>query len=155
MTLLPPIRPYKRGPSTTQRGTARGTCANYLFWREPHCDVQLLDLIDRGFDGSDITVDAMGTQISLRLSIPGKGGVTNALAAIAAAMALDIDVSVIAQGIEALSPVEGRGNTLHLDRGIRLIDDSYNASPSSVMAALDSLKHARPPRTAILPTCWS
>ena len=57
---------------------------------------------------------------------------------------------MIVQGIEGLSPVEGRGNTLHLDRGIRLIDDSYNASPSSVMAALDSLKHARPPRTAVL-----
>ena len=88
--------------------------------------------------------------MSLRLSIPGKGGVTNALAAIAAAIALDIDVSLIKQGIETLSPVEGRGNTLHLDKGIRLIDDSYNASPSSVMAALDSLKHARPPRTAVL-----
>jgi UDP-N-acetylmuramoyl-tripeptide--D-alanyl-D-alanine ligase len=113
-------------------------------------DIQVLDLIDRGFDGSDITVDAMGTHISLRLSIPGKGGVINALAAIAAAMALDIDMSVIVQGIEALSPVKGRGNTLHLDRGIRLIDDSYNASPSSVMAALDSLEHARPPRTAVL-----
>ena len=120
------------------------------FGESSTADIQLLDLTDRGFDGSDITVDAMGTQISLRLSIPGKGGVTNALASIAAAMALDIDVSVIVQGIEALSPVEGRGNTLYLDRGIRLIDDSYNASPSSVMAALDSLKHARPPRTAVL-----
>jgi UDP-N-acetylmuramoyl-tripeptide--D-alanyl-D-alanine ligase len=113
-------------------------------------NVQLVDAVDRGFDGSDITVDAMGTRMLVRLSIPGKGGVTNALAAIAAAIALDIDVSLIAQGIEALSPVEGRGNTLHLDKGIRLIDDSYNASPSSVMAALDSLKHARPPRTAVL-----
>ena len=113
-------------------------------------NVQLVDVVDRGFDGSDITVDAMGTRMLVRLSIPGKGGVTNALAAIAAAIALDIDVSLIAQGIEALSPVEGRGNTLHLHKGIRLIDDSYNASPSSVMAALDSLKHARPPRTAVL-----
>ena len=120
------------------------------FGENPAADVQLVDVIDRGFDGSDITVDAMGTRMSLRLSIPGKGGVTNALATIAAAMALDIDVSLIAQGIEALSPIEGRGNTLLLDKGIRLIDDSYNASPSSVMAALDSLEHARPPRTAVL-----
>jgi UDP-N-acetylmuramoyl-tripeptide--D-alanyl-D-alanine ligase len=120
------------------------------FGESSAADVRLVDVIDRGFDGSDITVDTMGTRMSLRLSIPGKGGVTNALAAIAAAMALDIDVSLVAQGIEALSPVEGRGNTLHLDKGIRLIDDSYNASPSSVMAALDSLKHARPPRTAVL-----
>ena len=72
-------------------------------------DVQLTDLIDRGFDGSDITVDAAGTEISLRLSIPGKGGVTNALAAIAAAIALDIDVSVIAQGIEAYHPLRAGG----------------------------------------------
>ena len=120
------------------------------FGESSTADIRLVDLLDRGFDGSDITVDAMGTQISLRLSIPGKGGVTNAMAAIAATMALDIDVSLIAQGIEALSPVEGRGNTLHLNKGIRLINDTYNASPSSVMAALDSLKHARPPRTAVL-----
>ena len=118
-------------------------------------DIQLLDLVDRGFDGSDITVDAMGTQMSLRLSIPGKGGVTNALAAIAAAMALDIDVSLIAQGIEPYRPLRGGGTRFTSTRGIRLIDDSYNASPSSVMAALDSLKHARPPRTAVWPTCWS
>ena len=120
------------------------------FGESSTADVQLVNLINRGFDGSDITVDAMGTRMSLRLSIPGKGGVTNALAAIAGAIALDIDAPVITQGIEAVSPVEGRGNTLHLDKGIRLIDDSYNASPSSVMAALDTLKHARPPRTAVL-----
>ena len=113
-------------------------------------DVRLLGVIDRGFCGSDITVDAMGNRLSLRLSIPGKAGITNALAAIAAAMALDIDMSLITQGIEALSPIEGRGNLLHLKKGVRLIDDSYNASPSSVMAALDTLKHAEPPRTAVL-----
>jgi UDP-N-acetylmuramoyl-tripeptide--D-alanyl-D-alanine ligase len=88
--------------------------------------------------------------MSLRLSIPGKGGVTNALAAIAAATALDINLPLIAEGVEAVLPVEGRGNTLHLARGIRVIDDSYNASPSSVMAALDALKRAKPPRTAVL-----
>jgi UDP-N-acetylmuramoyl-tripeptide--D-alanyl-D-alanine ligase len=120
------------------------------FGENSAADVRLVDVIDRGFDGSDITVDAMGAHMSLRLAIPGKGGVTNALAAIAAGMALDIDVSLITQGIEALLPVEGRGNTLHLNNGVRLIDDSYNASPSSVIAALDSLKHARPPRTAVL-----
>ena len=120
------------------------------FGESSTADVQLVDVIDRGFDGSDIVVDAMGIRMSLCLSIPGKGGVTNALAAIAAAMALDIDASLTAQGIETLSPVEGRGNTLRLDKGIRLIDDSYNASPSSVMAALDTLKLARPPRTAVL-----
>ena len=120
------------------------------FGENSAADVRLLDLIDRGFDGSDITVDAMGKRMSLRLSIPGRGGVTNALAAIAAAMALGIEASLIAQGIEALSPVEGRGNMIHLNKGIRLIDDSYNASPSSVIAALDTLKHAKPPRTAVL-----
>lgn len=120
------------------------------FGENSDADVRLIGLEDRGFDGSDITVDAMGTRMSLRLSIPGKGGVTNALAAIAAATALDINLSLIAEGVEALLPVEGRGNTLHLARGIRVIDDSYNASPSSVMAALDTLKRAKPPRTAVL-----
>lgn len=113
-------------------------------------DVRLLDQKDRGFDGSDITVDVLGTRISLCISVPGKGGVTNALAAIAAAAAIDIDLQVIAKGVGTLSPIEGRGNTLHLDRGIRLVDDSYNASPSSVMAALDTLQRAAPPRTAVL-----
>ena len=94
MTLLPPIRPCKRGPSALLSvATARGTWRELSLLARAAADIQLLDLVDRGFDGSDITVDAMGTQMSLRLSIPGKGGVTNALAAIAAAMALDIDVS--------------------------------------------------------------
>jgi len=92
----------------------------------------------------------LGVRVALRLAIPGNAGVTNALAAMAAAAALDIDPDVITQGIEALSPVEGRGNTIQLDKGIRLINDCYNASPSSVMAALDTLNKARPPRTAVL-----
>ena len=120
------------------------------FGEDSAADVRLLDMIDHGLDGSDITVDMLGVRVALRLAIPGNAGVTNALAAMAAAAALDIDPDVITQGIEALSPVDGRGNTIQLDKGIRLINDCYNASPSSVMAALDTLNKARPPRTAVL-----
>ena len=82
--------------------------------------------------------------------MPGAPGVMNALAAAAVGVALGLDHADIIAGLESLPPVAGRCQTLHLDQGIRLVDDSYNASPSSVMAAISVLATTPIPRTAVL-----
>ena len=74
----------------------------------------------------------------------------NALAAAAVGVGLALEHDKIIEGLAALSPVDGRGKTLHLGRGIRLVDDSYNASPSSVTAAISVLATTPAPRTAVL-----
>ncbi|MBT5556228.1 MAG: UDP-N-acetylmuramoyl-tripeptide--D-alanyl-D-alanine ligase [Halieaceae bacterium] len=113
-------------------------------------DVRVVSERSVGFKGSQVELDLNGSSVSVRLCVPGKGGVTNALAAAAAAIGLGIEVDKIVEGLESVKPVAGRGNSVTLRDGVTLIDDSYNASPSSVIAALDVLSTSKAPRTAVL-----
>ena len=113
-------------------------------------DVRVVSERSNGFAGSQVELDLSGSRVSVRLFVPGKAGVTNALAAAAAAIGLGIGVDKIVEGLESVKPVAGRGNTVSLRDGVMLIDDSYNASPSSVIAALDVLSNSKTPRTAVL-----
>jgi UDP-N-acetylmuramoyl-tripeptide--D-alanyl-D-alanine ligase len=68
--------------------------------------------------------------------------VRNALAAVAAALAAGAPMSAIAQGLESFRPVAGRSRLLTWRRDaerVTLVDDSYNANPDSVRAAVDLL----------------
>ena len=120
------------------------------FGMSSEADVRCLDAVSKGFDGTSLTLSIRGTCYTVELAIPGSAGVMNALAAAAVGIALGLEHDKILAGLAALSPVDGRGKTLHLDRGIRLVDDSYNASPSSVKAAVSVLGSAPAPRTAVL-----
>lgn len=75
----------------------------------------------------------------VRLQVAGRHNVHNALAAAAAATALGISGSMIAQGLEAFRTIAGRMEALHLESGVTLLADTYNANPLSVKAALLAL----------------
>ena len=120
------------------------------FGMSPEADVRCMDAVSKGFEGTSLMFAIRGTRFSVELAIPGAAGVMNALAAAAVGIALELEHDKIIEGLAALSPVGGRGKTLHLDRGIRLVDDSYNASPSSVTAAISVLATTPAPRTAVL-----
>lgn len=75
----------------------------------------------------------------VQLNLLGRHSVANALAAAAAAHALGVDHEHIVAGLEALQPVKGRGVAQILSSGTRLIDDTYNANPASICAAVDVL----------------
>jgi UDP-N-acetylmuramoyl-tripeptide--D-alanyl-D-alanine ligase len=75
----------------------------------------------------------------LSLALPGRHNVSNALAATAMALALDCDQPAIEAGLAATTAVAGRLNRLDLGSGLTVIDDSYNANPASVRAALEVL----------------
>ncbi len=80
-----------------------------------------------------------GVQVSVSLNVLGLHNVANALAAAACAYALGMDVQAIAQGLENFTGVAGRLQRLHGINDSTIIDDSYNANPSSVCAAIDVL----------------
>ena len=84
------------------------------------------------------------------MSVPGRAGVMNTLATIAAATALGVSLDVVIDGLEATEVVPGRGEVKRLDNGVSLIDDSYNASPASVMASIEVLARSPSPRIAVL-----
>jgi len=75
----------------------------------------------------------------IALPLSGRHNVMNALAAAAAATALDVSMSTIQRGLETAPPVKGRLQRHPMQRGWILIDDSYNANPGSTAAAIDAL----------------
>jgi UDP-N-acetylmuramoyl-tripeptide--D-alanyl-D-alanine ligase len=85
-----------------------------------------------------------------RLAAPGRHSVSNALAAIAAALAVGIPLSAVVRGLEAFRPVAGRLVALQSSAGATVLDDTYNANPDSVRVAIDVLAAAPPPRWLVL-----
>ena len=84
-------------------------------------------------------LDLAGVEVEVRLAIDGAHNVRNALAAAACAHALGIDAATVAEGLARFRPAMGRLARLRTADGAVLIDDSYNANPDSVRAAIDAL----------------
>ncbi len=75
----------------------------------------------------------------VRLQVAGRHNVQNALAAAAAAFALGVDGEIIVAGLEAFRPAPGRMEVVSVKDDILILEDSYNANPLSVKAALMTL----------------
>lgn len=128
---------------------------------DPHADHWLEQLKGRnvlsfGLDRSDVDVTATGLflqsnachgfelvvgeqRIAVRLQVLGRHNVANALAVAAAAWAAGLDLAAIGRGLEQFEAVPGRMKPRLGVAGCRVIDDSYNANPASVRAAIDVL----------------
>jgi UDP-N-acetylmuramoyl-tripeptide--D-alanyl-D-alanine ligase len=91
-----------------------------------------------------------GDTIAVALPLPGMANVMNALAAAAAAHAAGAKPEAIAAGLARAAPVEGRLATRPGRNGAVIIDDSYNANPSSAKAALDYLSRLPGRRVCVL-----
>jgi UDP-N-acetylmuramoyl-tripeptide--D-alanyl-D-alanine ligase len=100
--------------------------------------------------GSDLQVSAPQAQFAIKLAAAGEHNVRNALAACACALAACIPVDAIVRGLEAFAPVSGRLQRKQAVNGATVIDDSYNANPDSVRAAIDVLAQAKAPRILVL-----
>ncbi|MGN6150923.1 MAG: UDP-N-acetylmuramoyl-tripeptide--D-alanyl-D-alanine ligase [Lysobacteraceae bacterium] len=90
-------------------------------------------------DGSRFVLVTPEGEAEIALAMPGRHNVSNALAAAALAMGVGIGLPAIAAGLNAARPVGGRLNVHALPGGASLIDDSYNANPGSLQAAIDTL----------------
>lgn len=93
-------------------------------------------------DGSEIELRTSQGTARTRLALPGRHNVSNALAATAAALAAGVELSVIAAGLADMQPVHGRWEVQRGVAGARIIDDTYNANPASLEAALSLLSAA-------------
>ncbi|PUE29952.1 UDP-N-acetylmuramoyl-tripeptide--D-alanyl-D-alanine ligase [Limnohabitans sp. Jir72] len=89
----------------------------------------------------------------VRLHIAGRHNVKNALAGAACALTAGVELASVVQGLQVFQPVKGRSRalTLELDGQERsLVDDTYNANPDSVRAAIDVLAELPVPRLMVL-----
>jgi len=87
------------------------------------------------------------------LHIAGAHNVKNSLAAVACALAAGVPLSAISAGLQAFEPVKGRSRALLLNfkgRELTLVDDTYNANPDSVRAAIEVLAALPGPRLLVL-----
>ncbi|PXB80573.1 UDP-N-acetylmuramoyl-tripeptide--D-alanyl-D-alanine ligase, partial [Pseudomonas aeruginosa] len=108
-----------------------------------------LDRPQADFRAADLQRDARGCmgfrlqgvagEAQVQLNLLGRHNVANALAAAAAAHALGVPLDGIVAGLQALQPVKGRAVAQLTASGLRVIDDSYNANPASMLAAIDIL----------------
>ncbi|MBW8900638.1 MAG: UDP-N-acetylmuramoyl-tripeptide--D-alanyl-D-alanine ligase [Massilia sp.] len=112
------------------------------------CDVRAT-YTTNGF-GSELAVEAGVERFALVLSAAGVHNVRNALAAIACALGAGIPVDAIVRGLEAFAPVSGRLQRKQAVSGATVIDDTYNANPDSVRAAIDVLAQYPSPRILVL-----
>ncbi|MES9969698.1 MAG: UDP-N-acetylmuramoyl-tripeptide--D-alanyl-D-alanine ligase [Candidatus Thiodiazotropha sp.] len=108
-----------------------------------HCDLARAEMrwTDNGFY-NHMQVSYREDCFDVKLALAGRHNLMNALAAIAGALAMGASVSEIEQGLAAVKPVAGRLRMHLTPAGYRLIDDTYNANPDSVVAAVDVLRSA-------------
>lgn len=103
-----------------------------------------------GSSGNRMTLLLPDGAEDVELQVPGEHNVRNALAAAAAAVGMGIGAKAIASGLSAFRGVKGRMQQKRGLHGATLIDDSYNANPDSVRAALAVLAKAEGQKILVL-----
>ncbi len=112
-------------------------------------DVHLRGGIRSTAEGCRFTMVVGGGEHEVNLPVLGRHQVQNALAAAAAARAVGLSGQAIAQALGSHQQVRQRMEVIRLADGTLLVDDTYNANPRSVEAALDALCEADPERPRI------
>lgn len=106
-------------------------------------DVMFANMKSAGLESVDIAFEAFGKGYRMHLPVPGFHNVMNALAAIAVAIALGIPLEEATRCIENFKPMKMRMERIQLSNGVRIVNDSYNANPYSMAAALKTVSGAK------------
>jgi UDP-N-acetylmuramoyl-tripeptide--D-alanyl-D-alanine ligase len=122
------------------------------FGRVAGADVRLVERRTDGIVGQDLVFASADRRIEAHLGLLGIHNAANALAAVAAAVTLELTDEEIVEGLAAAVPVPGRLAPIVGPHDSLVIDDTYNANPASTSAALEVLTEVAPPgrRIAVL-----
>ncbi len=128
----------------SQMRRAPSDVAVRTFGRSASSMVRLLERQGLGVEGSRVFVERAGAgRASFVLPIPGEVAALDFVAALAAAEAVvgePLSVAQIEQALRSLSPIDGRMRVVRLRGNVLLLDDTYNANPSSMRAAVATLR---------------
>ncbi len=109
--------------------------------------VEHVNLVD---NKQEITLSTPKGKFTALLPLVGDHNVLNALAATASALAVNVSLEAIQTGLENCSAASGRLQVHQLQNGVTLIDDTYNANPLSVKAAIDTLSQFKGKKIIVL-----
>ena len=118
----------------------------FSFGKHPKADARLINRV-ADCSGNNVEAVICGRRIGYRLGVPGQHLVQNSLAVLTAIYAVGADVAAAAQTLNDLAPIPGRGERLkiEIDDGVfTIIDESYNANPASMRAAIETLAVMQP-----------
>ena len=118
----------------------------FTFGKDPEAQARLLSYETQDGKGV-VTADILGLKLRFRIGAPGEHLAVNALAVLLVAYVFGLDLDAAAAKFEGFQAPKGRGaqeKIAILGGEITLIDESYNANPTSVRAALSLLADARP-----------
>ncbi|WP_172622804.1 UDP-N-acetylmuramoyl-tripeptide--D-alanyl-D-alanine ligase [Aquicella siphonis] len=104
-----------------------------------HPDAHVTAVIHQAEQTQDITIQTPKGSVEVTLPLLGRHNVQNALAAAAATLAAGIGLGSIKAGLERIQPAPGRLQLHTLANGVKIIDDTYNANPFSLQAAVNIL----------------
>lgn len=105
-------------------------------------EVRAVDVEDLGLDGTRAALVTPAGTRDLKVPLLGRGHLMNVLAAAAVALDLGIDLDTIASRAAQLTPSPRRGAVVKLPKGVTVIDDSYNSSPSALQRSLEVIARA-------------
>jgi len=123
---------------------AAGVAQVVSFGEHARADARLIKCALQG-DGSTVQARILGSEVTYKLGAPGRHLVLNSLAVLAAAKLAGADLALAALALTELKPAAGRGTRVTLDvpgGTALLIDESYNANPASMRAAIALLGQA-------------
>ena len=120
-----------------------------LYGQSQQCHVRGSDLKGRGLDGISFRLTYGDTQVEVETPLPGRHHIYPALAAAAVGLSEGMTLTEIAEALRQARP-ELRLRVLHTPNGATVLDDSYNASPQSMLAVLDLLAELPARRIALL-----
>jgi UDP-N-acetylmuramoyl-tripeptide--D-alanyl-D-alanine ligase len=128
---------------------AKAKCPIVFFGRGDGCDVRAANIRGYGLDGFGFDLCYHGESVPVRMPVLGKHNIYTALPAAAAGLLKGMSAEQVAAALSDAA-IGGRLTVRRLSNGCRVIDDTYNASPDSVCAALDVLAEAPGSKIAVL-----
>ena len=136
--------------SLWQRLAGERVCMRFSMTDEAEVQLVQADWLN---DHWAVTAQTPAGMLHTQLHIAGRHNVGNALAATACALAAGVSLDTIASGLNSFEPVKGRSRAFGIHcqgRDITVVDDTYNANPDSVRAAIDVLAELPAPRLLVL-----
>ena len=119
------------------------------FGTSEQADVRATNVVDLGLAGTQCTLVTRHGERSLQVPLLGRGNLANVLCATAVATEMGVPLDTVIARAATLSPARRRGEVRVLGKGVMVVDDTYNSSPSALMRALEMLSGHQPARRRV------